>query len=188
MSRIPIHTIKNAPSASRTWLEGVIRVSPTGRLLNLHAQMAHSPAVLSAYMSIRQATAQHATLDDRVRSAVMLAAAGASHSDYAAAITSALALRAGWTHEQAGALRDGRSVGDDKVDSLVAVVREAASAAGHVDDATWQRATQSGWGSEHLAETFAFLGLAVFTAYFVNYAQTPDDLAAAAPAGGEGQR
>jgi len=100
-------------------------------------------------VSIRQATAGHATLDDRVRSAVMLAAAGASHSGYAEAVTSALALRAGWTHEQA---------------------REAASAAGHVDDATWQRAAESGGSSEHLAETFAFVGPALFTAYFVSYA------------------
>jgi hypothetical protein len=67
VTRIPAHTIENAPAASRPILERVIQFSPTGRLLNLHGQMAHSPAVLAAYTSIRQATDEHGTLDFRVR-------------------------------------------------------------------------------------------------------------------------
>jgi len=47
---------------------------------------------------------------------------------------------------------------------------------------TWQQAAACGWSSEQLAEAFAYLGLTLFTAYFVNYAQTPVDLPAAAPA------
>ena len=56
MTRIVSHTIQDAPEASRPLLESLVQFSPTGRLLNLHAQMAHSPAVLAAYTSIRQAT------------------------------------------------------------------------------------------------------------------------------------
>ena len=41
----------------------LIKFSPTGRLLNLHAQMAHSPALLAAYVSMQRAIDQHATLD-----------------------------------------------------------------------------------------------------------------------------
>jgi hypothetical protein len=52
---------------------------------------------------------------------------------------------------------------------------------GIVPFSTWQRAADCGWSSEQLAEAFAFLALTVFTAYFVNYAQTPMDL----PAGPE---
>jgi hypothetical protein len=39
-----------------------------------------------------------------------------------------------------------------------------------------QRAAAAGWNSRQLAEAFAYLGLAVYTAYFLNYAQTPADL------------
>src|SRR5215470_12826156 len=67
VTRIPSHTIENAPDASRPILERMINVSPTGRVLNMHAQMAHSPAVLAAYVSIREANDQHGTLDSRVR-------------------------------------------------------------------------------------------------------------------------
>ena len=85
MTRIPSHTVENAPDAPRPVLERMIRVSPTGTLLNLHAQMANSPALLAAYVSIRQATDQQGTLDLQIRSALMLATAGAVRSDYAVA-------------------------------------------------------------------------------------------------------
>ncbi len=52
MTRIPSHTVQDAPAASRALLEDMLQFSPTGRLLNMHAQMAHAPAVLDAYTSI----------------------------------------------------------------------------------------------------------------------------------------
>ncbi len=48
MTRIPSHTIGDAPEASRPLLQNVIQLSPTGRPLNLHAQMAHSPGAARA--------------------------------------------------------------------------------------------------------------------------------------------
>jgi hypothetical protein len=48
VTRIPSHTIEDAPEASRPLLQNVIQFSPTGRPLNLHAQMAHSPAAARA--------------------------------------------------------------------------------------------------------------------------------------------
>ena len=178
MTRIYPHSIADAPEASRPLLEGILPFSPTGKLLNMHAQMAHSPAVLAAYAAIRQATVTYGTLDPRIRSALMLATAAVSHSSYAQAITSFLAARAGWSQAEILALRDGRPLGEDKTDAMVGVVREAAARSGQVSDAAWQRAAGCGWSSEQIAEAFAFLALTVFTAYFLNYAQTPMDLPA----------
>jgi alkylhydroperoxidase family enzyme len=179
MTRIYPHTLADAPEASRSLLEGIAAFSPTGKPLNMHAQMAHSPAVLAAYAAIRQATATYGTLEPRVRSAVMVATAAVGHSAYAVAVTSLLAARAGWGQAEAAALRDGRPLGEDKTDALVAVAREAAARSGRVSDATWRRAADRGWSSEQLAETFAFVALTVFTAWFTSYAQTPMDLPAA---------
>ena len=47
MTRIYRHTITDAPEASRPPLEAILPFSTTGKLLNMHAQMAHSPAVLA---------------------------------------------------------------------------------------------------------------------------------------------
>src|SRR5437660_11562824 len=104
MTRIPSHSIEDAPQAARSLLAEMVQFSPTGRLLNMHAQMAHAPAVLEAYVSIRRATARHGTLDQRARTALMLVAAAADASPYALAIISALALRSGWQPDQMPAL------------------------------------------------------------------------------------
>lgn len=180
MTRIPSHTIQDAPEASRALMEDMVQFSPTGRLLNMHAQMAHAPAVLDAYTSIRAATGRHGTLDPPIRAALMLAAAAADDSAYALAIVSMLALRAGWRRDQVQALLAGKDLGEQKTDALLAVAREAAADSGRVSDATWARAVASGWSDEQLAEAFAYLGLTVFTSYFLNYAQTELDIPALA--------
>jgi hypothetical protein len=176
MARIPARTLDDAPAAARPLLAQMIQLSPTGRLLNMHAQMAHAPAVLEAYVSIRTATARHATLDQQARTALMLAAAAAGASPYAEAIISALALRSGWRQDQAEALLAGQDTGDSKLDALIGVVREAAANSGRVSDTTWDTAAGHGWGDEQLAEAFAYLGLTVFTSYFLNYAATERDV------------
>ena len=43
MTRIPIRSIEDAPQESRALLAEMVQFSPTGQLLNLHAQMAHAP-------------------------------------------------------------------------------------------------------------------------------------------------
>jgi len=136
MTRIPSLTIEDAPAAAQPLLTEMLQFSPTGRLLTLHAQMARAPAVLEAYVSIRRATAAHGTLDVPLRAALMLAAATADGSECALAIITTLALRAGWHSDQVTALRAGADLGDDKTDSLIAVVREASLHSGRVSDAT----------------------------------------------------
>jgi alkylhydroperoxidase family enzyme len=176
MSRIPTHTIEDAPAASRPLLESVTRFSPTGQPLNLHGQMAHSPAVLVAYTSLRAATSDHGTLGPRLSAALMLATANAIGNDYVVAITSRLASTMGWNDDQVEALRAGNNLSDNMIDALITLVREAASNAGNVTDAAWIDAQQAGWNDEQLAEAFAYVGLTVFTAYFLNYARTEIDV------------
>jgi hypothetical protein len=176
MSRIPTHTVEGAPNASRPLLQKIAQSSPTGRPLNLHAQMAHSPAVLAAYTSLRAVTAEHGTLDSKVSWALNLATAAAVGNDYMMGIASRFAGMNGWTETQIVALRTGTTTGDARIDSLTLVVREAAANSGNVTDATWKAAQQASWSDEHLTEAFAFLGLTMFTGYFLNYAQTDTDI------------
>lgn len=176
MSRFPSHTVEDAPEASRPLLQRIAQSSPTGRPLNAHAQMAHSPAVLAAYASLRAVIAEHGTLDPKVGWALNLATAATVGNDYMIGIASRFARMSGWTEEQVTALRTGATTGDTKIDALIRVVREAAANAGNVADATWKAAQQSGWSDTHIAGAFAHLGLTVFTGYFLNYAQTDPDV------------
>ena len=176
MSRIPSHTVESAPEASRPLLQKIAQSSPTGRPLNVHAQMAHSPAVLAAYTSLRAVTAEHGTLDPKVSWALNLATAATVGNDYMIGVASRFARTNGWAEAQIASLRKGTTTGDTKIDALTSVVREAAANSGNVTDATWSAAQQAGWSDTELAEAFAYLGLTVFTGYFLNYAQTDPDV------------
>ena len=105
-----------------------------------------------------------------------LATAGAIGNDYVVGITGRLARMNGWTEEQVAALRTGTTTSDAKLDALTGLVREATADSGKVIDATWKAAQQAGWSDEQLTEAFAYLGQAVFTGYFLNYAQTDLDI------------
>src|SRR5258705_1189235 len=117
MSRIPSHTVEDAPQASREPLRNVIQFSPTGRPLNLHAQMAHSPAVLVAYTSLRAAAAEHGTLGPQVSSALMLTTASAIGNDYVVGITGRLAGNVGWTADQGAAVWARSSEAEHNIDA-----------------------------------------------------------------------
>ena len=176
MSRFPNHTVEDAPEGSRPILQKIAQSSPTGRPLNVHAQMAHSPAVLAAYASLRAITAEHGTLDLKVSWALNLATAAAVGNHYMIGIASRFAALNGWAEAQIAALRSGATTGDSKIDALTRVVTEAAASAGSVTDVTWKAAQQAGWSDAQLAEAFAYIGLTVFTGYFLNYAQTAADV------------
>ncbi len=135
MSRIPTHTVEDAPAASRPFLQDLIRSSPTGRFLNAHAQMAHSPAVLAAYTSLRAVIAERGTLDPKVGWALNLATAATVGNDYMIGIAGRFARMSGWTEAQISALRAGTTTGDPKIDALTGLVREAAANSGNVTDA-----------------------------------------------------
>jgi hypothetical protein len=175
MSRIPTHTVEDAPAASRSLLEKIVQSTPGGRPANLHAQMAQSPAVLTAYTSLRAVLADHTTFDPKVGAALTLAAAAGVGNDYMIRIASRLAQMNGWTEEQVAALRTGAPTGEVESDALTGLVREAAANSGSVTDATWKAAQQAGWSDEQLADAFAYLGATVFTGFFLNYAQTEMD-------------
>lgn len=176
MSRIPTHTVEDAPDASRAMLQKIVESTPMGRPANLHAQMAHSPAVLTAYTALRAALTEHATFDPKVGAALTLATATGVGNGYMIRIASRLAHINGWTEEQAMALQAGTSAGDTKIDVLTSLVREAAANSGQVTDATWKAALQAGWSDGQLADAFAYVGATMFTGYFLNYAQTDLDV------------
>ena len=176
MSRIPNHTVDDAPEAARPILQKIAQASPSGRPLNLHAQMAHSPAVLAGYASLRGLLAEHGALESKVSWALNVATAAAVGNGYMIGIATRFARMNGWTEEQILALRNGTTTGDTRIDALARVVREAAGNSGSVTDATWKAARDSGWDDTQLAEAFAHLGLTVFTGYFLNYAQTAADV------------
>ncbi len=149
--------------------------------LNLHAEMAHAPAVLRAYMGIRDAITSDGSLEPTTHTAIMLSVAAAQDCAYAQAVTANLARREGWEDSDIAALRAGAGLGQEDLDALLAVVREAARNEGSVNDATWQAALDADWSERQLADAFVSLSLAEFVDRFLRFADTELDLPSAPP-------
>ena len=177
MTRIPIVQPDAASPAAKTLLARVRERSLTpDSPLNLHAQMAYSPAVLASYLGVRHALEEFGTLDLKTRSAIMLTVSTLDGATYAAAVNSVLVARAGWTPHQIAQIRTGVLADDAKLTRLLDVVRQATQRIGYVDDGTWQAARSAGWTTAELADAFASVALTIMVDHFVHFAETPLDV------------
>lgn len=173
MSRIPAVSMEDAPANSRPYAEKFQR--RMGRLLNIHAGMANSPAVIAAYSGISDAIAAHGTFDARTREAIALAVANQDGCDYCQAAHTISGRRAGFTDEQILAIRSGEVEFDAKLAAISEIAREAAANVGSVSEPLWQAARAAGWSDAELAEAFAHIAANLFTNYFNHFAGTELD-------------
>jgi hypothetical protein len=70
---------------------------------------------------------------------------------------------------------------DPKLDSLLDVVTDAAADVGRVKFEIWERAIRDGWTTEQLTESFAYFAIALYSAYFCNFAETEVDVPSISP-------
>jgi hypothetical protein len=155
-----------------------VRVASGGRLLGLHTDLARSPSALAAYLGLRHAAADYATLDPTVGAAIMLTVGSVDGGDYTQAVATQLGIRAGMSEQQTMAARSGQ-VDDVRAAALLTVMREAAANTGAVGKPAWDTAAAAGWSDQQLYEAFVHLALTVFCDYFTNYAHTALDVPAA---------
>jgi hypothetical protein len=181
MTRIPIRAIDEISPASKELLEWIMQTQLTGNVLNMQAQLAVAPATLAGYVALRRTTEEHGTLNPKTRTAVLAMGGAALGVPYVERLMARVAASAGWQPEEIVRFTKGLGSGDAKLDSLLGVVGDAGKNLGVVDDATWERAAHDGWTPEQLAESFAYFAIAVYTAYFTNFAATELDVPSALP-------
>ncbi|MDJ0458014.1 carboxymuconolactone decarboxylase family protein [Arthrobacter sp. NQ7] len=177
MPRIPVQTVETAPQGSRE-IAGKLK-KKIGKLLNIHAGMASSPAVIGAYDGFSAAIAEHGTFDARTKEAIALAVGNQNDCGYCQSAHTLSGRAAGLSEDQILAVRSGEVDFDPKLEAITAVAREAAANTGYVSDPVWQAAVDAGWTTEQLAEAFAYIAENLFTNYFNHYARTDLDLPAA---------
>jgi hypothetical protein len=182
MTRIPVPDLDQVPAASKELLEWILQTQPTGKVLNMQAQLAVAPAALTGYVALRRATEEHGTLDPKTRTAVLAMSGAALGVPYVEGLTTRIASSGGWQPDEIVRLTEGLGSGDEKLDSLLDVVSDAGKNLGLVDDATWKQAVHNGWTPEQLAESFAFFSIVVYMAYFTNFAATELDVPSVLPA------
>lgn len=166
-------TPDSVPAASRELLEWIGTVSPSGQPFPLHRQMAISPSTLAGYVALRQA-ADNVSISPRLGYLIMAAASAplaTKASSFAQETMTMLAEKVGWTAEEIGAVNHGEHLGDERNDAIVDLAREAAAHSGAVRTSTWDKALSAGWSKGELADAFALIINAAFTAFFCNYVE-----------------
>lgn len=177
LARVTVHSVADAPEASRDALEGL--EATFGTVLTIHGEMAHAPVVLNGYAALQQAIADHGTFDAATREAVALVVGTVDECSYCQAAHTGGARKAGLTEEQTVAIRRGEVDWDPRLAALLALFRESAGRLGHVDDATWQAALDAGWSDAELTEASVHIALNLFTNHFNHLVETDLDLPAA---------
>ena len=173
MPRIPVHTVDSAPEASRDALKGL--EAKYGKVLNIHGEMAHSPAVLLAYVAIQDVLREHSTFDARTREAIALAVGNEDGCDYCQAAHTGGGRAAGLTDDEMLAVRRGKA-DDPKLDALMALAREFTADVGTTSDQAWQTALDAGWSEEQLTELTTHVTLNLMTNYFNHHVHTELDM------------
>ncbi len=173
MPRIPVHTTDSAPEASRDALK--VLAEKFGQVLNIHGEMAHSPALLHAYLAITDVLTEHATIDAQTREAIALAVGNQDECAYCQAAHTGGGKAAGLSDEQMIAVRRGEVDFDPKLDALLNLAREYTATVGHTTDRAWQAAIDAGWTDEQLAELSIHVTLNLLTNYFNHHVHTELD-------------
>ena len=177
MPRIPVHSVDSAPGESRDALKKL--EAQFGKVLNIHGEMAHSPAVLHAYVALQQVLADQGTFDGATRETIALAVANVNECDYCQAAHTAGGKAAGLSADQMVAIRAGNVDFDAKLSALLDLTRDYTKNVGSVDDSKWQAALDAGWTDAQLAELSVHVTLNLFTNFFNHLVQTELDLPAA---------
>jgi AhpD family alkylhydroperoxidase len=173
MARIPIHTVDSAPEGSRDALKSL--ESKYGKVLNIHGEMAHSPAVLHAYVALQDVVREHATIDAKTREAIALAVGKQDECDYCQAVHTSGGKAAGLTADEMAAVRRGEVNFDPKLDALLHLAREYTAKVGNTTDEAWQAAIDAGWADTQVTELSIHVTLNLLTNYFNHHVHTELD-------------
>lgn len=143
----------------------------TGKRPNIMRTMAHSSAVLQAYVGFQQALGR-ASLDPALREQIALAVAGANGCDYCASAHTAMAQAQGVDDAETRENLDGRST-DPATEAALAFARTVVNKRGWVDDDDLAAVREAGFGDQKIVELLAVVAINMFTNYF-NHATRPE--------------
>jgi uncharacterized peroxidase-related enzyme len=171
MPRINPVTPEATPAKSTPLLEGVQKA--LGVTPNMMKTMAHSPAVLGAYLGFGQALGG-SSLSGTLREQIALAVAGANTCDYCASAHTALGKGLGVSEDELTRNLEGRS-DDARTDAALKFATAVVAKRGFVSDDDLSAVRQAGYGDAELTELIATVVLNIFTNYFNHIAQTDID-------------
>ncbi|MBF6192144.1 carboxymuconolactone decarboxylase family protein [Nocardia sp. CDC186] len=180
MSRLPLVSTDSADAEQSDLLAEVQR--QLGRVPNLYAAMANSPATLRGYLSLRDALTK-GKLSARAREQLALLVASENGCDYCTAAHTMRADRMGFSGQAIADTRAARA-DDPHADAILRVARDVLHSRGRIDDAALASARARGVSDAELSEIVGHVALNVLSNYFNHVAEPELDFPPAAPAKG----
>ena len=175
MQRIPTVDISSAPDGSKAALEQI--KTKFGKVPNIFASVAHSPAALNTLMAMFGALEEGA-LAGKPHEAIALRMGEIHGCAYCTAAHTAKARMMGMTTNETVALRKGES-DDSKLKAILNLTTALVQKRGQVSDGEVQAARDTGLSDADMLEAVAIVALNTFTNYVNAFMQTKVDFPAA---------
>jgi AhpD family alkylhydroperoxidase len=170
---IETHTLTSAPSASQPLLRGLNE--QVGFVPNLAGRMSGSPALLEAFLKLRECAAK-GSLDAATRELAAIAVNTETGFTYGVAAHSTFALKMGAAAADVAAARNGRDPADPKLGALLRFVRAIARRGPDVADRA-REALAQGYGPSDLLDTLAAIAVPMLATSVNQLAAVPLDAA-----------
>lgn len=165
MPRLEFQTHETAPEAARPILA---EFAKAGKMKNIFAAMANSPASMEGYLGMSRALGK-GTLGNKAREAIALYLAHRNQCDYCVAAHTTLAKALHYDDRQIAAFRHGEASGDAKADAAVRFAKTLVQTMYHgPSDHELQVARDAGLTDGELLEVACCVCLNFFT-NFVNH-------------------
>ncbi len=174
MSRYAPHTIETAPEASRASLDKVAR--KFGRLPNLMAVMAESPAALDGYLALHGAFEQSA-FSPGEQQLLLLTISTVNGCAYCVAVHTMGGKMAGVSDAVVEAIRDGKPIPDVRLAALSGFAAAMVEKRGWVSDAEIAAFLDAGFTKGHVFEVVLAVSMKTLSNYINHIADTPLDAA-----------
>lgn len=147
-----------------------------GFIPNLHAIMAESPSLLKAYVMISQIFEETA-FSDTEKQLILLAVSYENTCDYCVAAHSTVAKMKKVPSEIIDALRDGRTLPDEKLEVLRQFVRTVVVNRGHATEMEIKAFLDVGYSRAQVFDVLVGVGMKTLSNYTNHIADTPLDTA-----------
>jgi uncharacterized peroxidase-related enzyme len=144
-----------------------------GKVPNIFMTLAHSPAVLDAYMAYSGALGD-TKLDGKLKEQIALTCAGYNGCDYCASAHTLMGGKAGLNDDELSSALKGKA-SDEKTQAALTFTTALLEKRGKISDADMKAVQKSGFGDQEVVEMIGVIGLNIFTNYFNEALQTEVD-------------
>lgn len=172
MSNFPIHTLKSAPEASRSALEGL--QSAFGSVPNIAGAMSTSPVLINSLVALfHQVHGDGKSFSEPQIETVLLTDAVTNGCTWAVAFHTFLALKKGVAPSEVQAIRDGDLPQDAKLSALSRLAKTLIEKRGRLSAHDKDVFLQAGFGPDQLLEVVAMVAASTVTNYTGSVTQPP---------------